>query len=87
MEWSEYRGAMPWDKAKAEAESLGMSLPTIEELKSAYESGITKEWEEDGRWYWTSEEFSAERAYFFDIGNGCSNGDLKDDSSHVRCIR
>ena len=87
MEWSEYLGAMPWHKAKAYAENLGMRLPTVKELKSAYEAGITKEWEEDGHWYWTSEEYSAERAYNFYIVNGLSYYDLKVFNVHVRCIR
>lgn len=55
--WSKYQGQMIWDDAKANCNSQGMRLPTIDELKFAYNKKNTKAWERDGAYnevYWSS---------------------------------
>jgi len=65
--FSEYQGNMNWDSANAKCGSIGMHLPTIDELKKAYESGITKSWQKDGYSYWSSTPYDAEGYYGFDV--------------------
>jgi hypothetical protein len=46
-------GAWSWSDANSKCSSLGMRLPSIEELKAAYKSGVTKSW--NGNYhYWSS---------------------------------
>jgi hypothetical protein len=42
-EWSEFRGRFYLDRAKSECSTIGMRLPTIEELEFAYESCKSKD--------------------------------------------
>jgi hypothetical protein len=41
-------------------EVAGRRLPSIRELKLAYEAGITKSWQKDGYDYWSSTPYNAE---------------------------
>lgn len=85
--WSASQGVMNWNDAKARCASLGMRLPTLAEFNAAYDSGVTKSWN-DLSAYWTSDAFSDFRAYFFNIDGGYSNHYRKDVGSfYVRCIR
>jgi hypothetical protein len=74
--WSGYQGVMTWNDADAKCKSLGMRLPTAEELKSAYASGVTESWLNDGDsddyWlvsdggfgYWSSSSGGSGYTYF-----------------------
>lgn len=87
--WSAYQGKMNWEDAKAQCASIGMRLPTIEELKVAYEAKITDSWENDGdRYlYWSSTPFGATRAYYFSIYDGGSYDYSRRGEDSVRCVR
>lgn len=82
--WSAHQGVMNWNDAKEECESMGMRLPTGNELSAARESGVTESWEPAR--YWSSTEFSDARAYFMSIHDGLSQIS-KDEELSVRCIR
>ncbi len=85
VNWSNDQGQMNWKDANANCAGLGMRLPTVNELTAAYKSGVMKSWE--GTWYWSSEQFSDDRASSFYIYNGFNNGHRKDYDNYVRCIR
>ncbi|HMV43672.1 MAG TPA: hypothetical protein PK079_18880 [Leptospiraceae bacterium] len=88
--WSDYLGLMTWEDAKKKCESLGLRLPTKEEMIQAYQNGETKSWEKEGEAYWTSTEFSkgTNSYYYFGVVNGFSSHyGGKDDDGHVRCIQ
>ncbi|MBK6606304.1 MAG: hypothetical protein IPG24_12695 [Leptospiraceae bacterium] len=72
--WIEYSGRRPWYDAVEYCASIGARLPTGEELKAAYESGLTKSWEKDGCMYWTvPPDYSKEkRSRAYTIGGICS---------------
>ncbi|HMV76634.1 MAG TPA: hypothetical protein PL048_25200 [Leptospiraceae bacterium] len=88
-EWSAFQGEMSWQEAKDACEAKEMRLPERAELLSAQRAGAWEHWKKDGMysWYWSSEEYSAERAYSVGI-HGESVYSLKSDRYHyVRCIR
>lgn len=85
--WSEFQGRMNWYGAKGQCETIGMKLPTVEELKSAYTSGITKSWESDGLFYWSSTLVGENSAKILDIYDGQSYDNLRKDVNYVRCVR
>lgn len=87
--WSDYLGLLNWESAKKKCESLGLRLPTRDEMIAAFQAGETKSWEKDGEAFWTSTEFSnSGNHYYFGIVSGFSShyGDNTDEG-HVRCIR
>jgi hypothetical protein len=86
-DWSAYMGNMNWDEANAKCKSIGMRLPTIDELKAVYNAGITKSWQNDGNVYWSSTPYDAERYYIFGVDSGNTYDDLRNDSDRVRCRR
>jgi hypothetical protein len=85
--WSPYMGRMDWDSASAKCKSIGMRLPTIDELKAAYNSGITKSWQKDGILCWSSTPYGAEGYYSLDVNVGFTSGYHRNYSYFVRCRR
>ena len=85
--WSEYQGEMNWYMAKATCESIGMRLPTIEELKLAYTSKLTESWKKNGYNYWSSTPTGGDRAYGFTIIDGNSYDFDSNIPDSVRCIQ
>lgn len=92
--WSEYQGNMNWDDAKRKCASIGMRLPTRDELVAARKTGLSEKWTGEegllGRYYWTSEEYPVESAYFVSMDNG-HIGHYVDRSwygipNNVRCV-
>lgn len=97
--WSDYQGNRKWKDAKSKCESIGMRLPTISELKDAYDAKLTKSWKESGffsgSYYWSSTG-TRDHYYFFDTRfGGTYNGlygdynnedDLRNEYHFVRCI-
>ena len=88
--WSDYLGEMNWKDAKADCASLGMRLPTREELVAAHKAGAWIKWQKEAHphehsAYWTSEKYSAENTYSVHIGSGYITKDRY--YSYVRCIR
>ncbi|HMV42726.1 MAG TPA: hypothetical protein PK079_23635 [Leptospiraceae bacterium] len=71
-EWSEYQGQMNWYEANKISEELGMRLPTIEELKFAFQTKETSSWKKNGKCYWTCDEndYSKNYAFAFFIDSG-----------------
>jgi serine/threonine protein kinase len=86
-DWSPYMGEMNWDSASAKCRSIGMRLPTIDELKAAYNAGITKSWQKDGYYYWSSTPYDAERYYEFSVDVGNTNDIHRYYDRSVRCRR
>jgi hypothetical protein len=88
-EWSEYQGKLSWKGAIIKCESIGMRLPTIQELKVAYNTKLPKAWEEKGDYYWTAHEYSRtfEDAYCFNIISGEHSISYRHVYKHVRCVR
>lgn len=89
LEWSEYQGKLSWKSADTKCESLGMRLPTIQELRNAYISRLTKSWDEKGDYYWTYGFYSRsyEDAYCFNINYGEHSLSYMNVYKHVRCVR
>lgn len=54
LNWSEYMGELNWNQASAKCKTSGMRLPTIKELKLAFDDGTMKKWQEGS--YWSSEK-------------------------------
>ncbi|MCZ8155943.1 MAG: hypothetical protein O9264_07480 [Leptospira sp.] len=66
--WSANQGKMNWKAAKAKCISMGMHLPTIEELNKAALSGLTKTWGDDDFWsssksYENPEDYQTKKGY------------------------
>jgi len=73
---------MNWDDSMEYAESIGCRLPTREEFKLAYKDGIKFCFE----YYWSSESYSFDSAWFFN-GFCCNvNHDYRSDPVSVRCV-
>ena len=87
LKYSEYQGIMDWKSADRKCKSIGMRLPTIDELKDAYNEGITKSWQKDGLHYWSSTPYDADSYYTLGAGYGSTRGDDRNDDRHVRCRR
>ena len=68
--WSDYRGRKRWSEAFEDCANIGMRVPTFEELKAAYNSGLTKSWEKDGCLWWTASD-STNEAIGYSIGGLC----------------
>ena len=84
--WSKYQGRLNWVDAKSKCVSIGMRLPTKDELKAACEAGA-RSWEE--RYiYWSSTPNNEDNKYVaLDVHNGLF--DFRSPTKHyfVRCIR
>lgn len=88
--WSNFMGKMNWEAAKAKCTSIGMRLPSIEELKTAYTTGITEtfEWSKDSYLYWSSTSKGEKNAFHMSTVLGhVENHDRSIDFYGVRCIR
>lgn len=88
-EWSEYQGKLSWKGASIKCESLDMRLPTIQELKVAYNTKLPKVWEEKGDYYWTYYEHTRgfDDAYSVNMISGEHSLSYKYTYKHVRCVR
>ncbi|HMV45629.1 MAG TPA: hypothetical protein PK079_10700 [Leptospiraceae bacterium] len=89
LEWSDYQGKHSWRDAAGKCESIGMRLPTIWEFRNAYNSRLSKSWEEKGDSYWTYSEAarSFDDAYCFNIIYGEHSLSYINVYKHVRCVR
>jgi hypothetical protein len=85
--YSEYQGAMTWNEANKKCKSLKMQLPTLSELNKAYELGITKSWQKDGYYYWSSTPYDAERYYVLVVYGGRTGDSDRNYTRDVRCRR
>ena len=85
--FSEYQGQLTWNDANKKCKSLKMRLPTIDELKKAYEAGITNSWQTDGSLYWSSTPYDAESYYVLNVDYGRTGYDTRRYSDGVRCRR
>ena len=97
-DWSTYQGYMTWTEGKNQCDSIGMRLPTIEELLVA----PLNDWEKDpaaeepgyndNRRYWSSKEsgqnaFRVDPWYWKNIGHENDKGEPKDLRGKIRCIK
>jgi hypothetical protein len=86
--WQSYEGeGWTWVSANEKCASLGMRLLTRNELVTVYKLGLGTDWLKDGTWYWSSEDFSKERAYAVNMANGEVDNHYKNHAGRVRCIR
>ncbi len=85
--WSKYMGSMSWSSADNKCKEIGMRLPTIDELKMAYKSGITNSWQNDGYNYWSSTPYDAERYYELRVNYGSTGYSDRHSNYGVRCRR
>jgi hypothetical protein len=85
VDWSPDMGSLDWDSANAKCRSIGMRLPSFDELKAAYNAGITKSW--PGFGYWSSTPYDAERYYSLYVGDGGTDNYNRSDYAYVRCRR
>lgn len=85
--FSDYLGAMSWDDAKKKCAEKGMRLPSIEDLRSAYEAKITEAWKADANTYWSSTYNTEGNADTLDIYNNDYSNMRIGYSAHTRCIR
>lgn len=87
IKWSDYQGKMNWNDAKTKCLEIGMRLPSLEELKTAYTAKVTEDWKTDGKHYWSSKTYGDENANIFLINEGVSLLFSRNFTYHVRCIR
>ncbi len=85
--FSEFQGSLTWDDANKKCKAVKMSLPTLDELKKAYESGVIKSWQKDGSLYWSSTPYDAESYYLLNVDIGYPGYYSRSDSRDVRCRR
>jgi hypothetical protein len=90
LEWQENPSEQPmtWSEANEYVKSLGdgWKLPSIEELKEAYDNKI-EGFKSD--FYWSSEEYvqNTNYAWFVYFYNGFVNYYRKRTISYVRCVK
>jgi hypothetical protein len=89
IDWSDYQGRMSWYKAMEKSKSVGMRLPTLDELKLAFRAKEIKNWKEKGKCYWTSDSQvdSKRYAYAIYLSSGISYHYDKTMELDVRFIR
>lgn len=85
--WSAFQGKMKWEDAMKKCESLGMRLPTIEDLKTAYAAREIDLWEIYGVNYWSSTTNSNSRAFVLFLDGGREIDSSRFIDYAVRCIR
>lgn len=59
--WSEHQGRAEYDSAYEQCKSIGMRLPSIDELKAAYRNGVVSSWDDDV--YWSSTPYNRKLVY------------------------
>ena len=84
--WSANLGKLNWAEAKTKCANEGRRLPTLAELKTSFDNQELESWKKDGNTYWTSEEISSNRAYYFTLLNGVKFSLAKDKKVLVRCV-
>ena len=79
-------GKLNWEEAKTKCAKEGKRLPTLDELKISFEKQELESWKKDGNTYWTSDEVSSDRAFYFTLLNGVKFSLAKDKKVLVRCV-
>jgi len=87
LTWSGYMGKMTLTEAGQKCASIGMRLPTLDELNAAYNSGLNK-WDHNGSWtYWSTNSFGANLGDNVIMVFGDAIGYNRSGMNHVRCVR
>jgi len=85
--WSEFQGKMTFDQAGVVCKSLNQRLPSLEEMKHAFDAGLTKPWQVDGKYYWTqTPAFGGGNFVFITEGGNVFYNFKNDDYFLVRCF-
>ena len=84
--WSSNQGSLGWYDAREKCNSLGMRLPTIEELKSANEAKLTKSWSMFGDEYWSSSPFGTNGHYYLNLKTSEEFFGIPSDQFSTRCL-
>ena len=90
LNFSEFQGGMDYYSAYNKCKLLGMRLPTAKELRTAFEMKITKNWEINGSFYWSSDSNSDynDSNLYINIRDGLIYFQgYRESSLSVRCIR
>jgi len=79
---------MSWSDATQYCASMGMRLPTLDELKDAFAAGLTKSWQPT-LWYWSSTEDDSrsDSAWILNANAGTSTDNLKQNAWYVHCYK
>ncbi|MDX1958345.1 MAG: caspase family protein [Leptospiraceae bacterium] len=87
-QWSGYQSYSGWEIANQKCLTLEMRLPTIKELRNAYNNRITESWKkETGKnFYWSSTKANSLSAYAINLDDGSSKVIDFGTLWHVRCI-
>jgi hypothetical protein len=85
--WSSNLGKLNWEEAKAKCAKEGRRLPKLDELKNSFDKQELESWKKDGNTYWTSDEVSSDRAFYFTLLNGVKFSLAKDKKVLVRCVQ
>jgi hypothetical protein len=86
--WSEFQGKYTWEQGANVCKGMGMRLPTLDELKHAYEAKLTKEWKTDGHYYWTETSAFGGGYFVFITHSGNVFYNYKNEDYYlVRCFR
>ena len=86
--WSEFQGKYTWEQSTSVCKSLGMRLPSLDELKHAYEANLTKDWKTDGHYYWTETAAFGGGYFVFITYSGNVYYNFKNEDYYlVRCFR
>lgn len=86
--WSSYQGKMALENANKQCASLGMRLPTIEELRAAYAAREAKVWEKENVFYWSSTPSSSDGfVYLLSTGDGGFISSGRSNKEDTLCIR
>lgn len=80
-------GRMNWNMAVQKCTELNARLPSREELISVYESEERNRWIQEGPSYWTSQEKSAENAFYLNMKTGYIGYLFKSFPYSVKCTR
>ncbi len=83
--WSAYIGQMKWKEANDKCISIGMRLPTLNELKAEFDNGKARSWLINGKYFWSSTPGGDGEHYSIDVLSGKSNPDGPLFWGHVRC--
>lgn len=87
VKWTESFGRMSLVEAKGKCSSMKMKLPTRSEWKSAKANTMTDSWKKDEIDFWTSDGYSDEYGFDFDLNSGTSGYyESKGILKQVRCI-
>ena len=80
-------GRLGWEQAVSYCLEQKSRLPTVEELKLAFQNGLLKTWEQQGDYWTLSDDADQSIAYSFITKFGLPHAESKGHGNLVRCIK